>query len=958
MAAYLAALCGDYLFINIDQNTLNTIAQQHVQIVCVIAAFLCITFFKNIYEALTVIDRTKEQFNLIFASWLDYTSIFLLFLYCILWGLPNFEAEYNSNWVIPLAFLTYIIGFPQAPSFFGFIKRSPRFFMALLLFQLFLIILPLGIEATEVSFLEKLIISGIGVSFVLSFTPWESIVHFLISIMKITIGIFSWLKQVLTERSLASTLGKKIVENENQEIQAIGILITSILNYTIQSILRLITFPLRRQNIFPSQIQKNAEKAIYQLWAIGPGISTKDQAIRSMKKYILKNMGDEGHHISKGGSYHAVDYLNRQPFVDSLYKLLRPEINRGFKDSFTLAINGKWGDGKTWVVDKLFEKIQTEHQNTICIPIYPSTYLSCGDFETFLSGLYKDIFTEINKTYYLQDFNSNIHQLFSSFTEQISHSPIPYKGLISFVTGSNALTGWEYRKNLVSDALSKYNLRLIISLEDLDRLNTEEFLSILKFVRQAFDMSNVIFILPIDKAALLQPLEDKKLPSEYLEKFIQVEKYLPPIYTEQIKQYLLTEFEDRFYDNPDYKTYKVKQQLLELFEVNSFLEEVTNIRKADRLLNSAIPTITSLISEISVADYLELEIIKINYPAIYENIISNPIYYLYTFTKEERTLDQFLKDSDIKGIKPSTIDLVKDLFPNIQAYGDEYGVGRERRLYSISDSNYYQRYFEENVPSNELKNLEVKLAISKILRDPLRTREVLDSTLQRHKLTDFLRIFEQMCGAPQYQEAIPLIAQELVINYNLYNKTNKSYWSLASSICDLITKSSAPIKLLEDLITTEYYIATMIIHFIDLSLEKGRLPHMEPYKSEFDQLKITVLSDIEKAITHKEEDLINCSQDQLDIILFFSHRWNVNIPDFEKHFISLITTDKGLNKFLEIFINNDNSEIFGEYKYERLKLLKKMPRLLNKLEAINKKNNNKLLKNILTYLNNLEKNPT
>ena len=59
------------------------------------------------------------------------------------------------------------------------------------------------------------------------------------------------------------------------------------------------------------------------------------------------------------------DYLSRQPYIDLLKSIISNQSDN--PSGYSLAIDGEWGCGKTWVLNKLENELLDENKNKYLI---------------------------------------------------------------------------------------------------------------------------------------------------------------------------------------------------------------------------------------------------------------------------------------------------------------------------------------------------------------------------------------------------------------------------------------------------------------------------------------------------------------------------------------------------------------------------------------------------------------
>ena len=73
---------------------------------------------------------------------------------------------------------------------------------------------------------------------------------------------------------------------------------------------------------------------------------------------------------------HEIDILNREPFLDNLMQIVEKLSQQ--KQGITFAIDGGWGYGKTFVLQKFKKRIEAEKKKS---PIV--LYYNCWEYDYY-----------------------------------------------------------------------------------------------------------------------------------------------------------------------------------------------------------------------------------------------------------------------------------------------------------------------------------------------------------------------------------------------------------------------------------------------------------------------------------------------------------------------------------------------------------------------------------------------
>ena len=213
------------------------------------------------------------------------------------------------------------------------------------------------------------------------------------------------------------------------------------------------------------------------------------------------------------------DLLGRSLFVEQM----KAEI-LGFKlpDNYVYLLSGEWGEGKTSVINLLERKLDDD---AIYVRFEPWAYTAP---QTLLAAFYDELIAQLHERYFIPQLRGFVKQYLKLSSVQASASFFDF----SISTDETNLNESRYAIQRVISTLKK---RLVVVIDDLDRLDISELLEVLKLVRVHANFQHVTFILVGDVKRLTWELgkmadqsdavERSRYGMEFLEKFVQ--KFVP-----------------------------------------------------------------------------------------------------------------------------------------------------------------------------------------------------------------------------------------------------------------------------------------------------------------------------------------------------------------------------------------------------------------------------------------------
>lgn len=224
-------------------------------------------------------------------------------------------------------------------------------------------------------------------------------------------------------------------------------------------------------------------------------------------------------------------------------------------------------------------------------------------------------------------------------------------------------------RNQISDELKKLNKKLVIIIDDLDRCEPDEIITMLNVIKNIGNFNNVIYLISFDKLHIIEALKEKWFHEDYIEKIINTEIHIPIPSKEKKIIYFKDEF-IKICEHVNLEKWKIKEAC-RLITGNwmTGLDEIfekENLRFIKRLLNKLNVSLTLVfntnpekINELDVNNIVN--IVLINYLKIKDIIFFNDTITkrqlkdglafkepnrpkLYLWLQERRLHDKFMRE--------------------------------------------------------------------------------------------------------------------------------------------------------------------------------------------------------------------------------------------------------------------------------------------------------------------------
>lgn len=418
------------------------------------------------------------------------------------------------------------------------------------------------------------------------------------------------------------------------------------------------------------------------------------------------------------------DIFSRWKFSERVAQVI---ANRRDPSSIVIGLYGRWGNGKTSVLNFIEKSLDT-NDNVICIKFNPWRFgtedqLLMGFFNQIADALDAKLETREDK---LKDIGNKILKPMSSAAGM---------GVVGDIVSSYiSMPDINIFKSRTEQLLEKSQKRVLMLIDDVDRLDKSEIHALFRLVKLTADFKYTSYILAFDKDIVASSLQDRYSTSqgnsgeEFLEKIIQVPLHLPYI-DKQVLRNFCFQGVDTALELANIELNDEQAQEFARNFVSSFDSCITTPRKAKLYSNIIMFSLPILKGEVNPVDLMLIEGIRTFYPRLYETIRDNELSFVgafptgsnsnYDTDKDyiKKLVDDALINIDSNS-KLSVIRLLETIFPRLQAvYGRMHYGGDSLKLWNdnqkICSKSYFSRYFGYSLPTDDVSDV----AITQLVQD-------------------------------------------------------------------------------------------------------------------------------------------------------------------------------------------------------------------------------------------------
>jgi len=425
------------------------------------------------------------------------------------------------------------------------------------------------------------------------------------------------------------------------------------------------------------------------------------------------------------------DSFNRWPFAERIARTIA-----GYRDpaSFVVSVNGAWGEGKSSVLNFIEEELGRYDDRVVCVRFDPWQF---GDEAQLVQIFFATLAAVLDQslTTTKQEIGQFISEYAAPIIPPIGVGPVQVKMADALKNLADSLTSSSLaqRRKRIEDILEKENKRVVVLMDDIDRLDRKEIQAVFKLVKLSANFAHTAYVLAFDQdkvaAALsevygpVQPEAGREAEAghDFLEKIVQLPLPLPSVPRQLLRQFCFDVILQMLRDDGVTLT----EEHVHLFTVHFTrgleirLRTPRDARRFGNALAFALPMLTG---EVNAIDLMLIEGMRIFYPTLYATVRGNPDVFLDDAHQNSRTEEQaqqrhrqIIQDA-LEGLTPDEVEaarrLLTQLFPPVgRLFGYQtYDRSFEARWASeqrATSRRYFSRYFAYTVLQGDISDRDI-----------------------------------------------------------------------------------------------------------------------------------------------------------------------------------------------------------------------------------------------------------
>ena len=350
-----------------------------------------------------------------------------------------------------------------------------------------------------------------------------------------------------------------------------------------------------------------------------------------------------------------LDYANDVKQLAEQLKIISSEY------SYSVGITSSWGSGKSSYLNML-KNYLSSNKDFIVIDFNPRHSYTPQDIQ-------KDFFSVLQSK--LKKYDYRFTYIFKNYLKALS---IIESKFLSSLFELHKIWDVKSEKEKLNDLISQIDKRIVIVIEDFDRLLADEIIEVFKLIDGNASFTNFIFITAYDKKHINKIIGETYSNEEafFSDKFFTIEVPIPKRPYDKIFNYIIETLTDKLHIR---KEEVEKYEIVLANHIEVLKKYLTTLRDVKRFLNLFIRSYQQVEGEVEFRDYFLIRIIQ----------YKNEEEYVKLYKKEYFENEYFTEFKLKENLNAETEEIIRELF------------NKDKSLTSINNHTMFDRYFYNSV---------------------------------------------------------------------------------------------------------------------------------------------------------------------------------------------------------------------------------------------------------------------
>ena len=276
--------------------------------------------------------------------------------------------------------------------------------------------------------------------------------------------------------------------------------------------------------------------------------------------------------------------------------------------TWSIAITAPWGKGKTSFMNFVKEMIKNKKIKFEVIEFNPR---DCKSYKTIQEEFLTTIACVLSK------YDSRLSNTFKDYMASLQL--IDNRGIIEKLMSLYSIGDKASHKETINKAIASLGKKVIVMIDDFDRLSKEEIFEVLKLIDSNAAFENMVFLTAFDKEQVNKSLGDsyKTKDACFVDKFFNLEFSIPQRPYSYISYYIKEKLCEMLKANEEEKA-KIHQTITDRESI--FEEYLPTLRDAKRYINQFELDFRPVRGDVKLDEFLLVQLIKYRYPDLYKEL--------------------------------------------------------------------------------------------------------------------------------------------------------------------------------------------------------------------------------------------------------------------------------------------------------------------------------------------------
>ncbi len=294
-------------------------------------------------------------------------------------------------------------------------------------------------------------------------------------------------------------------------------------------------------------------------------------------------------------------------------------------------------------------------------------------------------------------------------------------------------------KDELNVVLRELQKKIVVVIDDIDRLNKTEIRQIFQLVKSLADFKNTIYVLAFDKDVVISALAKVQEGDgrQYLEKVVQVPFTLPEVSSYEVRKFLCSSLDEVIKDLPEERWDSMYWTNIFHSGIHAFFK---TIRDVNRFMNVFRFQYSLLKDNVNTIDLIAVTAIQVFLPDLHAGIKDNKSLFVkgasgydYGHDKPDElrtTFDTIIEQTVGSGYREMVVDLLRQLFPRIESFCKNHFFSSDfdpewRRQGRVCSDDNFDMYFQFTLSPTAISKSEIETIVasakdSAVFRDGLK----------------------------------------------------------------------------------------------------------------------------------------------------------------------------------------------------------------------------------------------